>query len=300
MYDLVIGDLGTFQGTAVQQSITKLTTSFTMDSVSQVSFEIWDHELRMLNNNYFLVRRDVVYQGMLYEMAVIDISAGQGETPIVKIEARSKVCQLMKRDKNPEAYGGTSATDFARIVAERYKLNFVGEPTSTKRVIVKGTSDSNDTSVWNVLKSSASEAQFVLFEADNTLYFASQQWLLGKWGLVDLGFAKVPIVFSPPGTGNDIFTLVEFPNCRKSDDDPMQAEVRALVRRENATKIRAGMTVNLDGVNGFNGRYLVTEVAYEENAPSPVSVSMRTPEKPKEKKKKKPTDASSEEVTPVE
>jgi hypothetical protein len=284
MYELTIGDLGRLQGTAVQQAITKLSTSFTMDSVSQISFEVWDQGLRMLNNNYFLVRRDVYYQGMLYEMAVIDISSGQGETPIVKIEARSKVCQMMKRDKDPESYGAASATDFARIVAERYGMAFVGEPTSTQRVITKGSSDSTDTSVWDVLKSSASSAQFVVFEADNTLYFASQQWLLDKWGAVDLGIFKVPVTFSPPGSGNEVFTLVEFPNCRKSDDDPMQAEVRALVRRENGTKLRAGMTVVVDGINGFNGRYLITEVSFEENSPSPVSVSMRTPEKPKENK----------------
>lgn len=284
MYELTIGDLGRLQGTAVQEAIIKLSTSFTMDSVSQISFEVWDQELRMLNNNYFLVRRDVYYQGMLYEMAVIDISAGQGETPIIKIEARSKVCQMMKRDKDPESYGNASATDFARIVAERYGMAFVGEPTSTQRVITKGSSDSTDTSVWDVLKSSASSAQFVVFEADNTLYFGSQQWLLGKWGDVDLGIFKVPVTFSPPGSGNEVFTLVEFPNCRKSDDDPMQAEVRALVRRENATKLRAGMTVTVDGVNGFNGRYLITEVSFEENSPSPVSVSLRTPEKPKENK----------------
>ena len=282
MYELTIGDLGRLQGTAVQQAITKLSTSFTMDSVSQISFEIWDQDLRMLNNNYFLVRRDVFYQGLLYEMASIDISAGQGETPIVRIDARSKACQLMKRDKDPESYGAASATDFARIVAERYGLAFVGEPTSTQRVITKGSSDSTDTSVWDVLKSSASSAQFVIFESNNTLFFGSQQWLLDKYGAVDLGFIRVPVVFSPPGTGNDLFSLVEFPNCRKSDDDPYQAEVRALVRRENGTKLRAGMTVVVEGINGFNGRYLITEVSFEENTPSPVSVSLRTPEKPKE------------------
>ena len=283
MYELTIGDLGRLQGTAVQQAITKLSTSFTMDSVSQISFEIWDQDLRMLNNNYFLVRRDVYYQGLLYEMASIDVSAGQGETPIVRIEARSKACQMMKRDKDPESYGSASATDFARIVAERYGLAFAGEPTSTQRVITKGSSDSADTSVWDVLKSSASSAQFVVFESNNTLFFGSQQWLLDKYGAVDLGFIRVPVVFSPPGSGNEVFTLIEFPNCRKSDDDPYQAEVRALVRRENGTKLRAGMTVVVEGINGFNGRYLITEVSFEENTPSPVSVSLRTPEKPKEK-----------------
>jgi hypothetical protein len=284
MYELTIGDLGRLQGTAVQQAITKLSTSFTMDSVSQISFEVWDQGLRMLNNNYFVIRRDVFYRGVLYEMSSIDVSAGQGETPIIRVEARSKACQLMKRDKNPESYRASSATDFARIIAERYGLGFVGERTSTQRVMTKGSSDSADTSVWDVLKSNASSAQFVVFESDNTLYFASQQWLLDKWGAIDLGFIRVPVTFSPPGTGNEVFTLVEFPNCRTSDDDPMEAEVRALVRRENGTKLRAGMTVVVDGVNGFNGRYLITEVSFEEESPAPVSVSLRTPEKPKENK----------------
>jgi hypothetical protein len=182
----------------------------------------------------------------------------------------------MKRDKRPESYGGISATDYARIVAERYKLRFVGEPTSTQRVITKGSSDSADTSVWDVLKSSAGEAQFVFFEADNTLHFASQQWLLGRWGNIDLG---------PPGLlSNPEFPLLEHPNCRKSDDDPFQAEFRALVARQNGVNLRAGMTVNLNFVNGFNGRYLITEVGYSENTPDPVSISCRTPEKPREKK----------------
>lgn len=273
--ELFFGDLGILAASDVTQAITRLDVSLTLDSVSQLSMEIWDEGGRLNDNNYFLIRRDILYKGVFYEISSVEITQQRSESLIVKVEARSKACQLMKRDKNPEAYGNMSATDFAALVAERYKLRFAGQPTSTKRVITKGSNDSADTSVWDVLKSSASEAQFVVFESDNTLYFGSQEWLLGRWANIDLG---------PPGLlSNPSFPLLEYPNCRKSDDDPFAAEFRALVARENGVNLRAGMTVNLNFVNGFNGRYLITEVAYEENSPNPVSISCRTPEKPKEK-----------------
>lgn len=273
--ELYFGDLGILAASAVTQAITKMSVSYTLDSVSQLTLEIWDEGGRFNDNNYFLIRRDIRYKDTFYEVAKVDLSQGESESLIVQIEARNKACQLMKRDKNPEAYGGISATDYAAIVAERYNLRFVGQPTSTKRVISKNSTDSADTSVWDVLKQLAGEAQFVIFESDNTLYFASEEWLLGRWANIDL---------TPPGIfGNPNFPLTQFPNCTKSDDDPYQAEFRALILRENAVNLRAGMTVNLNFVNGFNGKYLITEVAYEVNSPDPVSVSCRTAQKPEER-----------------
>lgn len=272
--ELYFGDLGILAASAVTQAITKMSVSYTLDSVSQLTLEIWDEGGRFNDNNYFLIRRDIRYKDTFYEVAKVDLSQGESESLIVQIEARNKACQLMKRDKNPEAYGGISATDYAAIVAERYNLRFVGQPTSTKRVISKNSTDSADTSVWDVLKQLAGEAQFVIFESDNTLYFASEEWLLGRWANIELG----PGFFGDPN-----FPFTQFPNCTKSDDDPYQAEFRALILRENAVNLRAGMTVNLNAVNGFNGKYLITEVAYEVNSPDPVSVSCRTAQKPEER-----------------
>lgn len=275
--DLLIGDFGTWQTSRVQEAITKFEVSYTMDSVSQISFEVWDQDWNMINSNYFLPRRAVIYRGRAFEMTSIEYMQGPGGSPVVRVEARSVECQLMKRDKDPEAYGGISATDYAMLVAERYNLRFYGQPTSTKRVIAKGSNDSSDTSVWDVLKNLASEAQFVLFEQDRSLFFGSQEWLL------DL---REPIPLGPPGIlGNPNYPLLEIPNCRRSEDDPLMAEFRALMpKSENSMALRAGMVVSLNLINGFEGRYLITEVSYEDSTPDPVSISCRTPEKPKEKK----------------
>lgn len=273
--ELMIGDLSTFAGTNVRAAVTSLKFSWTIDAVSQLNVELLDPGLRMLDNNYFLLRRDVIYRGQQFEIARVGVGPGEAGSPKITLECRSKPSQLMKRDKNPEAYSGISATDYARIVAGRFGLAFVGQQTAKQRIIAKSSSEKADESVWTVLKRSADDAQFVVFEVNNTLYFGSEEWLLGKWGNVDLTY----------GFGadrNDPFSLYQIPACGRSDDDATAASFKAVVERAGGESLRPGMTVNLQGITSFNGQYLVVDVEYEVGNRNPVSVSGRTPRKPKE------------------
>ena len=272
--DLMIGDLGTFAGTNVRQAATSLQFSWTIDAVSQLTIELIDQDYKMLNNNYFLLRRDVYYRDHYFEIARVSIGPGEGSSPKIRLECRSKSAQLMKRDKNPEAYSGISATDYARIVADRFSLGFVGQETSKQRVIAKSSSERSDESVWTVLQRSAQEANFVVFEVNQTLYFGSEEWLLGKWGNIDLYWGFGMNRESP-------FALYQIPACARSDDDVNAASFRAVVERGGGESLRPGMTVNLGGINSFSGQYLVTEVEYDVGTRNPVSVSGRTPKKPK-------------------
>jgi hypothetical protein len=273
--ELVIGDLGILAGTNVKNAVTSIKLSWTLDAVSQMTVELLDVGLRMLDNNYFLLRRDVYYQGQLFEIGRVAIGPGEASSPKISLECRSKASQLMKRDKEPEAYGGISATDYARIVAGRFGLAFVGQDTAKQKVIAKSSSENADESVWTVLQRSAQEANFVVFEVNNTLYFGSEEWLLGKWGNVDLkyGFGA---------SREDPFALYQIPACGRSDDDVNAASFKAVVERGGGESLRPGMTVNLQGITSFSGQYLVTNVEYEIGNRNPVSVSGRTPKKPKE------------------
>jgi hypothetical protein len=272
--DLTIGELNRFNMQSVRAAITSMEFSLTLDSVSEITFTVWDNNYAFINGNYFMVRREVAYFGMAYEIASVEITAGEGSIPIVKIQARNRAIQRMKRDKNPAAYGGGSATDFARSVAAAYGLGFSGQATSTEAAQAQTASDGKADSVWDVLKRGASEAQFAVFESDNKLYFASEEWLLGKW-------ANVP--FNWPSGPNDPFTLYTIPNCRTSEDDVKAATIKFIVDRTNGTQMRPGMTVNFNGINNFTGPYLVSEVSFTSEPMDPVSVSVRTPVKPKPK-----------------
>jgi hypothetical protein len=125
------------------------------------------------------------------------------------------------------------------------------------------------------LQRSAQEANFVVFEVNNTLYFGSEEWLLGKSGNVNLkyGFGALR---------EDPVALYQIPACGRSDDDVNAASFKAVVERGGGESLRPGMTVNLQGITSFDGQYLVTNVEYEIGNRNPVSVSGRTPKKPKE------------------
>ena len=271
---VTFGDLGTPQQANLEEFITRLDISYTMDMASQLSIELVDFDLTLTKNNYFQVRRNVYYGTNTFEIASVGIKQGPGTTASVTLECRSKPIQQLKRDKSPESFGATSASQFARVAASRYGMQFVGQESGEKVTINKSQDPNSAESAYSVLKSAAGSSQFVAFESDNTLYFATQEWLLGKWGNVTTQY---------PPKDADTFQLIEMPSFRTSDDDPMQATFQANFHRTNATQLRAGMTITINGVNGFETRYLITEVSYNEFEDTPVSVSGRTPEKYKPK-----------------
>lgn len=269
--DFVIEVLKTKQRQDIEQAVLNIDASWTMDAVTQITARIYDREMAMFKANYFMVRRIVNHQGLPFEIASVEIAQGEGNGAEVTLECRRRQIQLMKRDKKPEAYGGVSATDYAAIVAGKFGLKFTGERTSTKRSISQTSSATNDESVWDVLTRLAGEAQFQVFESNGTLFFASQEWLLGKWG---------NMTFQYPSPVSSPFQVLEIPNCRRSDDDPREAEIRVLLRRSSTTMaLRAGMTVSLSGMGEFDRQYLISEVAYSLNTPDPIGVAMRTPVK---------------------
>jgi hypothetical protein len=271
-YDLSIAELSGNKLASIRDAITSIEVSWSIDAVSEVTFEIWDSDYRMINANYFQIRRGLTFNGAAFEIASMEVTSASKATPIVKIEARRTSIQRMKRDKNPQAYGGGSATDYARAVAGAFGLNFVGQPTDEQAAQIQSNTGGRADSVWDVLKRNAGAAQFAVFESDNTLYFASEEWLLGKWANLSFNW--------PTFRATDPFLLYQIPNCRTSDDDPKEAEIRCVVDRTNAVNLRPGMTVNFNGINGFNGPYLISLVSYTLEPMDPVSVTLRTPVKP--------------------
>jgi hypothetical protein len=149
-------------------------------------------------------------------------------------------------------------------------LKFVGEPTSKKKAVIQASTGKQQDSVWDVLTRSANEAEFVVFESDDVLYFASEEWLLTKWGNHELRY---------PSQDGDGLLLLEVPECRRSEDDPRSAEFKAILARPIATSLRPGMTVKLSGMFEFDGNYLITDVAYDLGVGDPVGISARTVEK---------------------
>lgn len=270
--DLFLGDLGTFTLGEVSELVTEMTVSYTMDGASEVSFTVIDPNFTLMSSGYFQVRQDVVYGPTLLSISSVEVSQSDSMHPQVKVEARSFGIGRLKRDKDIEAYANMSGTEYAALVAQRHGMNFVGEPSTSQKAIFKASGQNVDESAWTVLQRAAGDNQFVVFESDGTLFFASQLWLMGRYGNVTLNW---------PPADDEPFQLTQVPTLRTSDDDPLAGTFQAQMLRQNATQLRPGMTVNFSGIPQFGGQFLITEVSFREGVPDPVSISGRTPAQPR-------------------
>lgn len=242
----------------------------------------------------------------IFEIADVSMSQGPGNNPVVQIICYPKAIQQMKRDRKPGSIKG-NGTDFVNRAARKYGLRFFGEKTSKSKTINKASGDKQAESLWDVIQSLATDAKFVVFEVDGCLIFGSEKWLLNKWGIkketVTVRNSKtkkfekqskrfIPIRYAQPGLGNpwainaDVkeplykgFELVGFPTLRVSDNNAYDGDGSLVMTRENATRLRPGMTIRFSGVNNFEGSYLITSVSFDDISPNPVSVSFRKPQK---------------------
>lgn len=313
----------------IDASIISVSVEYSIDLVSKLTFNVIDVGLEMINRNYFMIGRDVFYKTnafgliddiyftdgsvrpknvtQIFEIADVTINQGPGNNPVVQIICYPKAIQQMKRDRKPESIKG-SGTDFVSRAARKYGLRFYGEKTSKSKTINKASGDKQAESLWDVIQSLASEAKFVVFEVDGCLVFASEKWLLNKWGIkrkkvnvvsknkqkkVETVIKKyIPIRYIQPGLQNPWaineedkepiykgFELVSFPTLRVSDNNPYDGDGSMVISRENATSLRPGMTIRFSGVNNFEGSYLITSVTFDDISPNPVSISFRKPQK---------------------
>lgn len=308
----------------IAQSVTDITVSYTVDGASQVTVELVDENLAMWNNNYFAISNIVLFNdGTITERYMIashEISNGEGNHFKIKLELRTEAIQRMKLDKKPQAFRSTTGYEFAQKVAKKFGLGFIGQaPKGVKTTTIKVKTEKNQESVYDVLVRSAKDIQYLCFvmyavpeggtNPVPTLFYGSPNWLLGRWGIEKTpsytfttadGKKEVrPLYYIPLKYPNDAkmnFFLTSVPELRRSMDSPKESEGSANIwvgdkyeqNIGSAYNIRAGMTVVVYGIKGFDETaYLITSVQYQYGEPEPVKINFATLEKiaPEDKKK---------------
>ena len=319
--------------TQINGNILSTNIDYTSEMASELSFDVIDFDLSMYNRGYFDVGRDVIYTtetaldfasfisnddtgfntdrkfvNLIFEIANVTVGEGPGNSPLVQVKCYSKAVQQMKRDRNPAKVPG-NGTDFIKNAAKKYGLRCFAEKTNKSKKINKATGDRQAESLWDVMSSLADEAKFLLFEADGILFFASEKFLLNRWGtqksIVPVNQKKkgsaankverfVPIVnrnfradifqFGPSS-----FEVYGRPSITKSANNPRDADGTLKLARHNAVRLRPGMTIKLfnfsnrDGYPDLDGSYLISQVSFSNTSPDPVSISFKKPEPEKAK-----------------
>lgn len=299
-----------------------LSVSYSMNLHTELTATFFDEGYRLTSNRYFDLRREYTYRGFQFEVGATETRPGPGGSPEVSVQFWPKAVQDLKRDKKPQAIGGTNGYEYARRVAQRVGWNFVGEKSNKQQAIFKSKGSSTDESVWTVLQSVAGDNQYVVYEIDGVLVYGSMQWLLWKFGLSNRKKTKIvsgkskeitqyflDLRYDPsqPNNGatqqpiardgyagqdtvvdNGVFELTTWPTVRRSENDGLEGSGSCSVMSPNGKLIRPGHTVFLTTVpEHFLGGYLVSDVSFDEFSPAPAEINFQTPEKPQNQDKPK-------------
>jgi hypothetical protein len=317
----------------IDNSILSVNVDYSMNEASQLVFEVmetvttdfaktFDPEkthpgrLEYSSNNYFQIGRDVVYetqtrlpfpdigatgggspilQSQIFEISSLVFQQGPGGSPVWKVTCFPKGIQQMKRDRNFKSIKG-SGTAFVRRAAQKYGLKFWGQETNKKISITKASGENQADSLWDVIKRLASDSKFVYYEIDGVFIFASEDYLMYRWGIDNGGKVKIknsitkrneeriakfiPLQFPGVSFGTSgIFYAMQYPTINLSDNDPRYGDGSIIVDRQNGTQIRPGMTAYVGNVPNLSGYYLVDSVSFSDRTPDPVTVSFRKPTK---------------------
>lgn len=191
------------------RAIQSVSVSYSMELCPQITVQLFDVNMKMLENNYFNVGRQFIYKSsqrqiinpqgptdaaainlgasglsytiLSFELAAVSVSPGTGSSPSIALELRSRSVMQMKRDRKPGSITGKGHV-FVQQAARAYGISSYTETTQKDKKINKASTDKRADSLWDVLSSLASEAKFSIFEIDGVLVFASMRDLYGRWG----------------------------------------------------------------------------------------------------------------------
>lgn len=278
--------------TAIYDAVTSFKVNYALTAGAEISVDFADYQGQMFLNNYFQIGTQYFYRNEPFQMASVEVSQGEGEYWNVRCKLRTWQQQQMKEDLHPEVLKSANGYDFAKKLADKYGLIFIGEEVKGKQQEIKVKTKNNKESSWDVLQRSAGDNQYYAFIAQGSLFFCSPLFLLGQWGIDEVAGAKkklikyVPLVYPTPESETR-FLLMGLPEMRSSFDSPKEAEGSAMLWRDNATQLRAGMTVFVKEMGIYDGAYIISSVDYAEGQPEPVSISFSTVDKlaPEDKKK---------------
>lgn len=263
---LQIGELGD-RLVEVHESVLDLKIDLSADMVSQLTFTISDPHLKLHNNNYFMIGRTVTYGDYKFEIAAVGIRFGRGAE--VNVTARSQATQKLRREKGQKNFGRISPSTFAAQAAARVGLALFAENAPVDGQIVRTQKDNTDESTFDLLNKLANDNEFRFFEANNTMFFASEDFIVKNQGKFEIHLDMAGL-----GTPSAAAFFPSGGNIRRTSDGEKAATASfQLLPSKSAYSIYPGSSFTVTGVENFKQPFMVDRVEMSAGANKMVNVS---------------------------
>lgn len=290
----------------VAELVTGGTIELTASALSQLTFQVVDPDLAILNSHIFDMGQSAQWFNVKLITAAVATSEAQWGAQ-VELTLREVLTESMARNKGQLIPGtisllsesGISATDFlARRVAQ-YNIDtatgipgaFTGQPTAIRPTIqlVATPGDPRQwESVYDLGRQLAVEEGFWFYESCGGVWFGKPSWLLQFAPFFTVGW-------NGTGPANGGVDSLNVPACRRSREVITGDEVVVTLPRWLGEQVRLGMGFHMSGTGGarnqglpgpagtaspltvaggFDGDYLVVKVRWQnDGGATPVEVT---------------------------
>jgi len=284
---LYIGEIGN-ENVLVRESVLSAQFDMTAKMISELKLRLYDPGFKMLNSNYFMIGRRVAFvlpdtlvvedsggddvtvsvKTVDFEIAAVSVEHGASDT--VMVTARNRKMQQMRREKGQESFGRISPTAFAAAAAARFGLQFFGEDTPVDGNIVREQTEQKDESTYDVLVRLAREAEFMFFEANGVMFFASEEFIISRQPSIEV---------TVPSNEDDPFFAANL-TVRRSVDSKDSASTCNInmIKSTSSITVFPGLGLTIKGLNNFDKKFMVDRVSFDTSKAGFVSVSGTCPE----------------------
>ena len=258
---LIIGEIGE-KNVQVRESLTSFSYDLTADMVSEIRFTVYDPKFAMHNSNYFMVGRTVTCMNQTFEIAAV--ATNHGAIDECDITARLQATQKMRRDKGARSFGAVAPSQVAAIVAAEVGLKIFAEDSVVNGEVLRESSENQDESTFDMLTRIANAIEYRFFEANGTLYFASEKFLIEN---------QAAFTINIPSNPTDAFYAVKASLRRTADGKSAATAQISLLQNDSALSIYPGASFIVKGVSHFTNKFMVDKVGIEVGPSALVSIS---------------------------
>jgi len=271
---LTVGEVDDETQIDIRSHVISMQYDLTSNQVSQLDLQLYDEDFRMHNSNYFMVGRRIGFNGVAFEIAAVSLSFGNIST--VKVTARSQAMQEMRRDKRTQTWNKVSPSQVAADIGAALGMQLFIEPSPQVPTITKEKSENQEESSYDMLQRLARELEYLFFEAHNTLFFTSPEFLLDQQAA---GGNQIELKVGAAETQSDKWPVSKISLRRTADGSAAATFSASLIKTVGSVSLFPGTVVVFSGASTFNQmRFILERVSFDATESGLVSISGSTPE----------------------
>lgn len=256
--------MGTQLNLNVRDAITTATFDAGVDRVSQLELEFSDPDFRILGSGIIAAGMRTSFVGYDLEVSAIE-TGGSSNIETVNIKCRPLMFRRLDSRRGAKVMRNASPSEFIIDECKAIGASYVVQPSPRRNQVARdvpakgSTEGTHPPSSWTTFQRLANELNYLLFEAQNTLYFGQASWLVANVATVlAVGFK----------TGPEAYRTLDVPSCRQSLDDPTGTTTRFNLPISRAAESVVGRGFDLTGVPTFNARYMIDTVSCDLLSPT--------------------------------